>query len=68
VPVVNPDGYEYTHTEDRLWRKSRSRHNGDRCIGVDLNRNFDFHWGGKPLFLQLRCIDKKLIKLFQRLV
>jgi len=46
LPVVNPDGYEYTHNEDRLWRKSRSRHTtGDDCVGVDLNRNFDFHWG-----------------------
>jgi len=45
VPVLNPDGYEYTFNEDRLWRKSRSRHNGASCPGVDLNRNFDFHWG-----------------------
>ncbi|XP_035704864.1 carboxypeptidase B isoform X2 [Folsomia candida] len=45
LPVMNADGYEYTHTEDRLWRKSRSIHNGNDCIGVDLNRNFDFHWG-----------------------
>lgn len=39
LPVMNADGYEYTHTEDRLWRKSRSIHNGNDCIGVDLNRS-----------------------------
>jgi murein tripeptide amidase MpaA len=39
IPVVNPDGYKYTQTQ-RLWRKNR---NGS---GVDLNRNFPFHWGG----------------------
>ncbi|KXN64638.1 Zn-dependent exopeptidase, partial [Conidiobolus coronatus NRRL 28638] len=39
IPIVNPDGYKYTQTQ-RLWRKNR---NGS---GVDLNRNFPFHWGG----------------------
>lgn len=42
VPLVNPDGYEYTHTTDRFWRKNRA--NGRLCRGVDLNRNFDFKW------------------------
>uniref|UniRef100_U5EVJ7 Putative carboxypeptidase b n=1 Tax=Corethrella appendiculata TaxID=1370023 RepID=U5EVJ7_9DIPT len=42
LPVVNPDGYEYTHEKERLWRKTRS--SGERCDGVDGNRNFDFHW------------------------
>lgn len=45
VPVLNPDGYEYTHTRDRMWRKNRSR-NG-RCYGADVNRNFNFHFGGE---------------------
>ncbi|RWS27284.1 carboxypeptidase B-like protein [Leptotrombidium deliense] len=40
IPVVNPDGYSYTWTIDRLWRKNRSP-SGNGCFGVDLNRNFD---------------------------
>ncbi|CAB3388305.1 Hypothetical predicted protein [Cloeon dipterum] len=43
LPVVNPDGYEYSHTTDRLWRKTRSAGDG-QCVGVDANRNFDSHW------------------------
>jgi hypothetical protein len=38
IPVANPDGYEYTFTTERLWRKNR-RANGDGSFGVDLNRN-----------------------------
>ncbi|XP_046604830.1 carboxypeptidase A4-like [Neodiprion virginianus] len=26
LPVSNPDGYEFSHTADRLWRKTRSNH------------------------------------------
>ncbi|XP_013148300.1 PREDICTED: carboxypeptidase B-like [Papilio polytes] len=49
LPVVNPDGYEYTHQSDRLWRKNKkpSRTTGRTCIGTDLNRNFGYRWGGK---------------------
>ncbi|KAE8744356.1 hypothetical protein FOCC_FOCC009009, partial [Frankliniella occidentalis] len=46
VPVLNPDGYEYSRTKDRLWRKNRNTTN-KKCPGVDLNRNFDYHWAGK---------------------
>jgi len=45
VPVVNPDGYEYSRTRDRQWRKNR-RDNGDGTFGVDLNRNYSYMWGG----------------------
>lgn len=44
LPVVNPDGYEYTHTTSRMWRKTRKPVSGS-CYGTDANRNFDFHWG-----------------------
>lgn len=44
IPVVNPDGYVYTWTTNRLWRKNR-RNNGDGSFGVDLNRNWSFQWG-----------------------
>ncbi|XP_058832771.1 carboxypeptidase B-like [Topomyia yanbarensis] len=43
MPVANPDGYVYTHTTNRLWRKNRAPVN-TLCQGVDLNRNFPFRW------------------------
>jgi len=52
MPNVNPDGYEYSHTEDRMWRKTRSEQKNFvasflKCKGVDPNRNFAHKWGGK---------------------
>ncbi|XP_075687369.1 carboxypeptidase O-like [Rhinoderma darwinii] len=44
VPVLNIDGFVYSWTMDRLWRKSRSSHDNGNCYGVDLNRNFDSNW------------------------
>lgn len=45
VPMVNPDGHQYSVTTARLWRKNR-RNNGDGTYGVDLNRNYGYQWGG----------------------
>ncbi|XP_035448911.2 carboxypeptidase B [Spodoptera frugiperda] len=48
MPLLNPDGYEYSHTTDRLWRKTRSYRPefNDTCWGVDGNRNYDsVHFG-----------------------
>jgi hypothetical protein len=48
VPVVNPDGYQYTFDSERLWRKNLRDNNGDGQItlgdGVDINRNYPEHW------------------------
>ncbi len=47
LPVNNPDGYAFTWQApaNRLWRKNR-RPTENGAVGVDLNRNFDFAWGG----------------------
>jgi len=43
-PVVNPDGFLYTQTNDRMWRKNRQTTAGSSCIGHDINRNWPFQW------------------------
>jgi hypothetical protein len=45
LPLHNPDGYEYSHTDDRLWRGTLTDHGSFwGCLGADPNRNWDFHW------------------------
>ncbi|KAL0820431.1 hypothetical protein ABMA28_006305 [Loxostege sticticalis] len=46
LPVVNPDGYEFTRSNksNRLWRKTRSKSKSSDCFGVDGNRNYGFKW------------------------
>ena len=48
VLVANPDGYQYTFEEERLWRKNLRDNNGDGQTsivdGIDLNRNFPNHF------------------------
>ena len=55
VPMVNPDGHEYTRSDPcptapqfycRLWRKNR-RDLGNGIFGVDLNRNWGFQWDSR---------------------
>ncbi|CAG7816111.1 unnamed protein product [Allacma fusca] len=46
LPVANVDGYEYTRSSSRMWRKTRSINSGSTCVGVDPNRNFDVEFGG----------------------
>jgi murein tripeptide amidase MpaA len=47
VPMLNPDGHEYSRTTNRSQRKNR-RDTGSSDPdkwGVDLNRNYDYEWG-----------------------
>jgi hypothetical protein len=50
VPIMNPDGYQYTFQspDTRLWRKNLRDNNGNGTIevgdGVDPNRNYPAHW------------------------
>ena len=51
IPIVNPDGYEFTRNENSWWRKNRRPLEVDQngkptsAVGVDLNRNY---WDGNP--------------------
>jgi len=44
IPLVNPDGLEYSIQYYRYWRKNR-RDNSDGSFGIDLNRNYGYQWG-----------------------
>lgn len=47
IPMVNPDGAEYDISTGsyKMWRKNRRVNTGNRCMGVDLNRNYGHLWG-----------------------
>ncbi|MGQ9587937.1 MAG: M14 family metallopeptidase, partial [Thermoplasmata archaeon] len=47
VPVVNPDGLDYSLSTGERWRKNR-RLNYDGSYGVDLNRNYEGSMNGDP--------------------
>ena len=44
IPLLNPDGLEFSIHTYRMWRKNR-RNNGDLTWGVDINRNYGYMWG-----------------------
>ena len=62
VPIVNPDGLNYTQASAndqmdpiRLWRKNRRPISAGSCAsgtGVDLNRNYGYQW---RLLSDLEC-------------
>jgi murein tripeptide amidase MpaA len=45
---ANPDGRQYSMTREAMWRKNRrpapAGQSATKCIGVDINRNYDFLW------------------------
>ncbi len=47
-PQANPDGRNHSMTKDAMWRKNRrpapAGHAEAQCVGVDINRNYDFLW------------------------
>ena len=45
IPMMNPDGYQYTWDNNRLWRKNTKQSETGPCMGTDLNRNSDVAWG-----------------------
>ncbi|KAI1393143.1 uncharacterized protein F4822DRAFT_383662 [Hypoxylon trugodes] len=47
LPIVNPDGFLYTQTNDRLWRKNRQTRSGTTAVGTDVNRNWPYKWDGE---------------------
>ena len=48
VPMLNPDGAEYDMSGGvfRHWRKNRQPIPDSTAIGIDLNRNWGYKWGG----------------------
>ncbi|XP_005235383.2 carboxypeptidase A1-like [Falco biarmicus] len=44
--ITNPDGFAFTHSSNRMWRKTRSINASSHCVGVDPNRNWDAGFGG----------------------
>ncbi|KAH8078719.1 peptidase M14 [Cristinia sonorae] len=55
VIVPNPDGYIYTWEKDRLWYKNRQVIGpSERCLGIDMNRNWGYKWKPEARFPALK--------------
>ena len=53
-PQSNPDGRNWSMTQEAMWRKNRrpapAGDTNTACVGVDLNRNFDMLWNYPKYF------------------
>ncbi|KAF7679251.1 hypothetical protein GT037_002999, partial [Alternaria burnsii] len=51
-PFVNPDGFVFSQTDNRLWRKNRQpppeNAANQTCFGRDVNRNWETNWDADP--------------------
>lgn len=48
IPMVNPDGVEYDISTGKYKsHRKNMRKTADDGFGVDLNRNYDYKWGGQ---------------------
>jgi extracellular matrix protein 14 len=57
IPILNPDGYEYSWESDRLWRKSRQQTGLPFCRGLDLDHAFGYKWEPGHSHLQDPCSE-----------
>ena len=59
VPVVNPDGYQFTHTDSRDHRANMRDNCGNPYLnGVDLNRNYSYGWGSESDSPGAACVGQ----------
>ena len=52
LPMVNPDGYEYSRQHDRMWRKTRSRTGGRNLFGDVSEENVWFLLDSNICFIE----------------
>ncbi|KAL2917994.1 hypothetical protein HK105_202408 [Polyrhizophydium stewartii] len=55
IPVLNPDGYAYTHSDGPALAQNREPNSGSSS-SADPNRNFPYKWGG-PGASSSACAD-----------